>query len=274
MKWIRRAKVAWRRAVRRNQPSRSPPSSSEISRREFLLRARDVALLATAATALQSCALMVTREHGFNRDFDTRRPDSSVKKVVESFPDVGKLEVGFIKERKAGQIVGASTYRTPSSTGVAYNNWTRDPRSTLHTHPISTDGPVHLRDSRVHTYPSSTDFHWIMERINQTSEYPPTMRAIHVMPVTPEGKAMGFSTIRLGKEWLKLEKAHPEIVKYAWQYYSSIQRAYAHESITMDEYGKRIHDFFALMKPNGLQVHVTAYPGFKVENGFLVPKEK
>ncbi len=267
MKWLRRAKVAWKRAMR-PQRSTATHSSSGLTRREFLLRTRNLAALAVAASSLQSCALMISREHGYDQDFDTRRPNSSVKKVVESFSDAGTLEVGFIKERKAGRLVGASTYRTPVRTGIAYNNWTRDPRSTLHTHPVEKgDNP------RLHTFPSAADFHWVMDRITGKSEHPSTMRTIHVMPMTPEGKAMGFSTIRLGKEWLRVEKDHPELVRRAWMYYSTIQSAFAHEAITVEEYARRLKDFFALMEPNGLQVRVTPYPGFKVEKGlFLVPK--
>jgi hypothetical protein len=107
MRWVRRVKARWKRSMRRG--SVSPPSSPGISRREFLRKARDVALLAASASALQSCALMITREHGYDRDFDTRRPDSSIQKVVESFPDSGTLEVEFIKERKPAYWSGRAT---------------------------------------------------------------------------------------------------------------------------------------------------------------------
>jgi hypothetical protein len=138
----------------------------------------------------------------------------------------------------------------------------------LHTHPVEQG-----KDPRLHTFPSYNDFHWIVDRIEGKGDNPLTMRTIHVMPITSEGKAMGFSTVRLGKQWLRIEKEHPELVRRAWQYYSVIQRAFAHEAITLEEYGRRLRDFFALMKPNGLQVRVTAYPGFKIEDGlFLVPK--
>lgn len=268
MKWLRRAKVAWKRALRPRRPAHIS-SASGISRRVFFQRAAALTALAAAGSALQSCTVLITREHGFGKEFDTRQPHSSVRKVVESFPRAGKLEVGFIKERQAGVLVGASVTRKTDQTIISYNSFTRNPRSNLHTHPVEPK-----QDVRAQTFPSPDDFHWIIERIEKKSVYPDSMRTIHVMPMMQDGRALGFSTIHLGKKWLKTEKERPELVRIAWQYYSTIGKARSVGAITIDEYIQRMNTFFKDMKPAGLMVRVTAYPGFKVENGFLVPKSE
>ena len=268
MGWTRRVKGARKPSTKQ---SRGAPNLQQnfSSRRSFLKRSAAVASLFAAAAALESCALIITREHGSGKEFDTRRPHSSVKKVVESFPRAGELEIAFFKERRAGILVGASATREKNETLVFYNPLTRSPRSLLHTHPI---GP--RQDGRVQTYPSPHDFHWIVNRIEGKSSFPDTMRTIHVMPMTREGRAMGFSTIHLGNRWLRVEKESPVFVRKAWDYFSKIQQAYSFGAIPMAEYVDRMNKFFVEMRPFGLLVRVTPYPGFKVENGFLVPAGK
>ncbi len=266
MKWLRRAKVTWKRAVRPRRPA-SVSSGNGISRRIFLQRTAALTALAAAEITLQSCAVVMPREHGYGKEFNTRRPDSSVRKVVESFPHAGEMEVGFIKERKAGELVGASVTREKDRTVIAYNSFTRDPRSLLHTHPVNPN-----QDVRAQTYPSPSDFHWIIDRIEGKSEHPTTMRTIHIMPMMQDGRALGFSTIYLGKKWLQVEKENPKLIRAAWQYYFRIGQARSVGAIPIEEYIKRMNDFFKEMKDAGLKVRVTPYPGFKVENGFLVPK--
>jgi hypothetical protein len=213
--------------------------------------------------------MLVGKDLGYGREFDTRRPHSSVKKIVESFSHVGELEVGFIKERKAGRLVGASLVRDPGRTYMAYNPLFHHPRSMLHTHTIDPK-----RDPRIYTYPSKNDLHWIIDRLHGSKEQPPDMRSYHVMPMTLEGKAMGFSSVRIGKRWIQLEKQFPKLIEAAWNYYSTLESVYFGGSMSTEEYLSRVQTFFENHKKLGLQVRVTPYPGFKVENGFLVPKRE
>lgn len=260
MRWIRRAQAAWKRATA--LPKKDDNLEINMDRRVAIKGMFAIA----AGLTLQSCAAFVTREFGFDREHSTRFP-RSVRDVIEEIPKAGELEIGFIKERKAGKLVGASMNRTSGSTTLGYNNWKRDPRSTIHTHPVE-----ERQDARIQTYPSANDMHWMLDRARKESPFPMTMRTIHIAPITREGKAMGICSVRLGKRWLSVEKLFPEFVERCWQDYYIIQRTYGVREISIEEYGKQINNWFKQLEPLGLQKRLTPYPGFQIKNGFIVSK--
>ncbi len=226
------------------------------------------------ATKLSACAAFISREYGFNEPLSTR-PPSSLKNVLEHIPHSGKLEYSFIKEMgSAGRIVGAATARFQGAVNSSVSS-RRAVRSFSHTHTVTTD-------PRVQTYMSPTDFEWVENRLDGKDGYGREMKRMNVFPIkdvrkteteTREGEAIGFSSIHLRKKWMWIEQNNPESIRLAVHYYRRMDDARVAGEISTMTYFELVQDFWTLMREWGMQIKVRAYPGYKVENGFLTPAE-
>ena len=65
----------------------------------------------------------------------------------------------------------------------------------------------------------------------------------------------------------------PIMPEKAVHYYRRMDDARVAGEISTMTYFELVQDFWTLMREWGMQIKVRAYPGYKVENGFLTPAE-
>ncbi|MEK6820788.1 MAG: hypothetical protein AABY11_00110 [archaeon] len=225
-----------------------------LSRRRVLKSAAYTGALASLAY-LQSCVSLKTNK--YDVEFDTRKPNS-VKGVIESFPELSTHEVGFVKEfGRPGKMIGASMGRFEEFTlmDAKYN---RKLRSWIHTHPAW---------DIIRGYPSSMDFSLHIERrLSKHSLLPFNTRFMHVVPIDDLGRVVGYTTIYLGKKWIKNEKSCPEILRSVVELGKKFDNSRVSGAINRLEYIELRRKLFNLYIQLGMKIRLTAMPPYHVSD--------
>ncbi len=258
-------RALFRRMIGREEPKarlrvQTKFSMHRLSRRHVL----KATIAAGFAAMLHSCITLVPgREHGFEVEYRTSKP-SSAKEVIESFPNIDKMEIALLKEvGTRGKLVGMTLHRNENFTQTGRMG--RNIRSTVHTHGIGRDDP------RLTTYPSVNDLKLLLDRVDGKIE-DPNLRYVHVASVNNEKKVMGYSTIFLSKRWLELEKKDPHVIRNAIKTLRALHEGRLKGAISDAEYCTGAKEWYEMINKLGLRVRLTAFPGYSGKSGFILPK--
>ncbi len=274
--WIRKVVRSWG-----NNSRAKTASAKGISRRNLLKSG--LAIGTGTALAMSGCKVVPLTEKEI--DHITRyialqnqpqittslREGKSVRDVVESYPHIGQLEIGFQKSQH-GKIKLSSVEREELNT---YTLALENPmRSNFHTHLLR--GAENAIDKKIATVISPGDLLNLLNKYKYGSTSS-RFKFQHLGIVAPGGKLIGYYSFMLGK---KLEALLKPRFGFKSQKRKGLERIIrdierAHE---LAENNAPYACFLQMercikeLKWLGLKVRATGMPGYRFKDGYFQPK--
>lgn len=221
--------------------------------------------------------------HRYKGEIDTSR--GKLIPTIESWPDIRTHEMSWAKERgKAGKLRNTAVIRAPLFS--ERNDDFIRVRSRIHTHAVLENS---LANMRLASIPSPRDIGNIIRLALRERDPQKVIRVQHVIPISFDGKVMGFYTLRIGKKLLELiQNKSPSLEMSIEQILSqneekrrflknlstleALQKKYRDGVVEIDLF---IHEYEGLLtelKKDGLQVRVTSKNGYIFKDGFFQKK--
>ncbi len=257
-----------------------------ITRRMILKMGLVSAFLAACRTQPRRIPLMNNPpaiDYHYRGEVDTSR--RKLIPIIENWPDSKTHEMAWSKEKgRAGKLRNTAIDRRPDSS--VRDDSFMEVRSRIHTHPMLKNT---INKARLCSIPSPHDIRRFIRLAFGENDPSKIVRVAHIIPISFEGKVMGFYTIRIGKKLIELMKNKPvdgdapvaQIKKNnedkkafvdSLEMLDEMQKKYDNGVADTDQLYKEYSELLDKLQKAGLQIRVTPKNGYTFKDGYFQPK--
>ena len=212
-----------------------------------------------------------------HRSVTALRKASSVKKVIESWPDIVEKEMAWYKEYgKLGEMNTLVEQRDRAGDIVHFKSVPKNSRSLVHTPPFFEKQhslpPIIRRKRGSRGSPLDLFSLMVNRQLMQISEKN-QLRSSPIAAVNEKGIVIGYFTIRIGKDLWGDQNRLGRIRKYSFETIEKIKSFYKNKD--WKELEKEYDSFYHRLrsfKSVGLQTRTTPMPGYEFKNGIFQEK--
>lgn len=217
------------------------------------------------------------------------RTGSSVKKVVESMPEIANEEYFFYKDAP-GRLKQADLERSPSKVTTYFPD--KKTRSSFHTHTTQTPNTrskmelMSKKDLQMDNFPSADDLLNLLNKYKY--QIPATkLKFSHIGVMSSNGKLMGYYSIMIGNRLESLlggknSHTHFKEPKEAKKLLNQVLRDLDYiREVTREAIPRhralslflQLERAVTQLKKLGLKIRMTPMPGFSFSDGFFHPAD-
>lgn len=253
----------------------------QFSRRAALKMGLIAAFMAACRAQQHDALFLETRtNHHYMGEVDTSH--GKLIPVIENWPNIKTLEMSWAKEKgRVGKLRNTAILRGPDYSDK--NDDRLRVRSRIHTHPVLDNTVI---KARLCSIVSPHDLRNTIRKALEESNPEKMTRLLHIIPISFEGKVMGFFTIRVGKKLAGLMQNKLEDLQLPLEQMQKIneekreflknmdtldvmRKKYDNGVEDVDQFFREYNEIITALQKSGLQIRVTPKNGYVFKDGYF-----